>query len=154
MFDIKFSMFFDRAGVLKHVADGTRSVLSKAGSFVWRRAKSSIKRRKRSATPGTAPSSHTGRLKNLIFFGYDASSLSVVIGPLLFRKREPTVPLLIEIGGKVTTTEERYVVGDDPEHLVKLPIGTSLTYDKFPFMEPALQAEQPKFPELFTNSIK
>lgn len=154
MVDIKFSMFFDRPAVIKRVKDGTKSVLSKAGAFVRRRAKSSIRKRKRSAEAGNAPSSRTGRLRDLIYFGYDAITQSVVIGPLLFRKRTPTVPLLLEIGGEITTTEERYVRDGDEGRLTKMPPGTKLTYAKFPYMQPAWDAERPNFPGLFTNSIK
>jgi len=35
--------------------------------------------------PGSLPSSHVGTLRRLIFFGYDLSARSVVIGPAPLR---------------------------------------------------------------------
>ena len=137
MVDVKFSMFFDRAGVIKKVKDGTKSVLSKAGAFVRRRAQTSIRKRKKSSTPGSPPSSHVGLLRQLIFFGYDARTESVVVGPKLLKSKSPTVPQLLEFGGRVRTKE-----------------GTPNTYRRFPFMAPALKAEAPKFPSLFANAVR
>lgn len=138
MLEVKFSGFFDRPGVIAKVKDGTKSVLSRAGAFIRTRARSSIKKRKRSSEPGEPPSSHTGRLKDLIFFAYDKITESVVIGPLLFRKRTPVVPLLLELGGEATHWRT----------------GEKTRYSAFPFMQPARDAEAPKFPGLFTNAIK
>lgn len=144
MLDIKYSQFFDAPKVLKKVKDGTKSALSKAGSFVRTRAMRSIRSRKKSATPGSPPSSHTGLLKSLIFFGYDDRKDSVVVGPKLFRTSNnsgltgnTTAPHLLEFGG----TGNHWKTGKPA------------VYRKFPFMEPALQAEQEKFPGLFSGSV-
>ena len=88
------SMFFDTAKVKKAVSSGTRKVLSKFGAFVRRTARSSIRSRKKSSAPGSPPSSHTGLLKRLIFFGYDPSRRSVVIGPAPLRSTVEAPPLL------------------------------------------------------------
>ncbi len=139
MVDIKFSQFFDREGVIDKVKDGTKSALSKAGSFVRQRAKSSIRKRKKSAQPGNPPSSHTGLLKKFIFFGYDAETESVVVGPQLFKSGTPTpVTQLLEFGGETRSWRD----------------GSPAKYNAFPFMGPALEAERDKFPELFANSVK
>jgi|SRR5581483_6214999 len=135
--DIKFSMFFDREKVKRKVKDGTKSSLSKMGAFVRQRAKTSIRPRKKSSVPGQPPSSHAGQLRDRIFFGYDERSESVVIGPTLFKQESPTAPHLLEFSG--TTTG---------------PHGEPRRYRKFPFMEPALQKEQDKFPGLFEGSVK
>ena len=73
--------FFDSKAVTGAVDKATRRVLSRFGAFVRRGAKSSIRKRKRVSKPGEQPSSHTGLLKKFIFFGYDRSRSSVVIGP-------------------------------------------------------------------------
>jgi hypothetical protein len=138
MLNVKFSGFFDRPEVVKRVRDGTKSVLSRAGAFIRTRARSSIRKRNRSAEPGQPPSDHGGWLKKLLFFAYDAATHSVVVGPLLFRKQSPTAPLLLEEGGTVKHWRT----------------GEPATYSAFPYMKPAMEAERPKFPELFTNSIK
>jgi ribosomal 50S subunit-associated protein YjgA (DUF615 family) len=75
------SSFFDRKIVIDAMDRAARNVLSKFGAFVRQRAKSSIRQRKRASDPGKPPSSHTGVLKDFIFFGYEADRQSVVIGP-------------------------------------------------------------------------
>ena len=136
--DVKFSMFFDRAKVTRAVKDGTRSALSRAGAFVRQRAKTSIRKRKKSASPGHPPSSHTGRLRNLIFFGYDERAESVVIGPKLFRQANPPAPHLLEFSGQTRSWRD----------------GRTQHYRKFPFMAPALEAEAQKMPGLFQGAVK
>jgi hypothetical protein len=140
MVDIKFSMFFDKPGVIKHVKDGTESVLSKAGAFTRRTMKGLIRPGKKPAKPGKPPKSHTGIFKDLIYFGYDEKTQSVVIGPKLSkRSQSPTVPELLDRGGTIA-------------HHWKT--GKPATYHAFPYVQPALEIEAPKFPELFTNAIK
>lgn len=138
MVDVKFSMFFDRAGVQRKVKDGTKSVLAKAGAFVRQRAKTSIRKRRRIATAGSPPSSHAGQLRDLLLFGYDERTSSVVVGPQLFRHRSnSTVPGLLEFGG--ITHDAR---------------GRRLNYRAFPYMGPALEKEKGKFPGLFSGAVK
>ena len=139
MIDVKVTQFFDRATVIEKVRDGTKSTLAKAGAFVRTRARSLLRRRKRSAQPGQPPSDHGGYLKRWIFFAYEAATQSVVIGPRLFRSSRPTVPQLLEGGGEIARHRSS---------------GKPATYSKFPFMEPALEAERPKFPELFSDVVK
>lgn len=128
-------MFFDRAAVTDKVKEGTKSPLAKFGAFVRQRAKGLLRKRKKSATPGNPPSSHIGLLKDLIFFGYDTSH-SVLVGPTRFRSGTPTAPQLLEQGGRTIRR------------------GKPALYRQFPFMAPALEAEAPKFPELFANSVR
>lgn len=101
------SAFFDRDSVKKKLDMGMRRVLSRAGAFVRRRAKSSIRKRKKASPPGSPPSSHTGVLKDFIFFAYDDANKSVVIGPTktnqknAFGRGGKTVPGVLETGGIV-----------------------------------------------------
>ncbi|MGI4815796.1 MAG: hypothetical protein ACRYGG_21010 [Janthinobacterium lividum] len=135
--DIAFSQFFDRAAVQAKVKDGTRSALSKAGAFVRTRAKTSIRKRKASSEPGSPPSSHTGLLRDRIFFGYDSARESVVVGPqLLNGNRGLPVPELLEQGGDVKRGK------------------VQMHYAAHPFMRPALEAERDHFVEVFGNCIK
>lgn len=126
--------FFDKAGVIDAVDAGTRSAFSKYGAYVRTRAKSSIRKRKTSAPPGSPPSSHAGDLKRLIFFAYDANTKSVVVGPVAFRKGE--APRLLEHGGTATRRGK-------PAH-----------YRGNPTMLPAAKAEMPKFPDLIRGMVK
>ena len=78
MVEIKFKNFFDRAHVVRAVKDGTKSTLAKAGAFVRRKAKGLIRPAPKSGKykpqPGKTPRSHTGRLRDLIFFAWDAAA--------------------------------------------------------------------------------
>ena len=125
-------MFFDRDAVINAISTGDRRRLSKAGAFIRRRARSMLRFRKRSASPGQPPSVRSrdsfSTLRNVLFaLGDDQQS--VVVGPravpsLRLRKASTSyVPALLEFGG---TAEVR---------------GRRCRYAAFPFMQPALEAE-------------
>jgi hypothetical protein len=131
--------FFDREKVKRSVDAGTRKVLSKFGAFVRQRAKTSIRQRKGTSLPGQPPHSHTGLLRKFILFAYDPQRKSVVIGPTLIRT-DSQAPRLLEHGGEVgrrTKTKMRW-----------------LHYRPRPFMQPALEAEKPKLPILWRDSVR
>lgn len=122
----------------------TRSALSKAGAFVRRTARSSMKSRQGKkagsySAPGTPPNVHAGQLKDLLFFGFDPGNRSVVIGPVPFGKGE--APNLEEFGGSVPRRGRRGVV-----KVAKYPAR--------PFMGPALQKEIPQMPARWANAVK
>ncbi len=162
MFDLKVkNLFFDGQRVKSAVDRARRRVLSKAGAFVRRRAKSSIRRRKDPAPPGKPPSSHVGLLRRLIFFSYDPRGDSVVIGPV--RRSDSDAPHTLEFGGRVKTrkaTRVRVKAGRDKsgrfkkDRIVKVSAGTVMTYRPRPYMGPALKAEEPKLPRMWANSVK
>lgn len=134
---IKFRlMFFDTNAVKTAIDRRTRRALSRYGAFVRTRARSSIRKRKKVATPGTPPSSHAGDLKRLIFFAFEPVEKSVVIGPVPFK--EGTAPALLEEGGRTT-------VHEDGRARVR-------HYREFPFMGPADQKERPKLSTFFSDS--
>lgn len=100
--------FFDTEKVRQAVDQATLRNLSKIGAFVRTRSRSSIRKRKSASNPGSPPSSHTGLLKDLIFFGLErGSEPNVVIGPVLanrsMRGAKPqagmTGPQILEDGG-------------------------------------------------------
>lgn len=129
--------FFDRAAVIARVEKATIRAMSKFGAFVRKRARSSIRRRRKISEPGQPPSAHSGEIK-LIYFVYDPGTKSVVVGPLLFKRGE--APPLLEFGGE---RQKRLKSGE-----VKV-----LHYRPRPFMGPALEAEQPKFALQFRGSL-
>ena len=118
--------FFDSGEIQKRVNAATRKTLSKIGAFIRTRAKTSIRKRKKISEPGQPPSSHEGSLRRLIFFGYDKTTQSVVVGPAAFR--EGTAPRLLEFGGSRQTT-------------AKSGAAKVLVYRPRPFMRPAGEAE-------------
>jgi len=121
--------FFDRKTVIGAVDRATRKVFSRFGAFVRRSARSSIRKRKAISKPSTPPSSHVGTLKRLIFFGYDPSKKSVVIGPTPLNGKTEAPPLL-EYGGRIVRRNRS---------------GRKVTakYGARPFMGPAFEKEKP-----------
>lgn len=128
--------FFDSEAVAKKVEAGKRRVFSRMGAFVRTRARSSIRRRRKSSPPGQPPSAHSGEIK-LIFFAWDDATQSVVAGPVPFRGKSGlaggVVPRVLEFGGDVAAG------------------GTVKHYAGNPFMRPALEHERPKFKDMLPN---
>jgi hypothetical protein len=138
-FQVAKQGFFDREKVKRSVDAGTRRVLSKFGAFVRQRARTSIRRRKGTSPPGSPPYSHVGLLRKFILFAYDTQRKSVVIGPTL-TKEGSTAPRLLEYGGDAVI-EDR----GKAQHA---------RYRPRPFMGPAFEAEKPKLPALWRNSVR
>ncbi|MBI5864318.1 MAG: hypothetical protein HZB38_07410 [Planctomycetes bacterium] len=135
-------LFFDKAAVVRAVDSAKRRVLSKAGAFIRTTAKHSIRTRKGPAPPGSPPHSHEGSLRRLIFFGYDRSSDSVVVGPVGFRKS--TAPNVLEFGGTTLVTTRRR------GHVMKQKVRVETR----PYMGPAFEKERPKLPRMWAGSVR
>jgi len=157
-------LFFDRRAVMSATDQATRRVLSKFGAYVRRGAKSSIRKRKRASLPGRPPSSHTGLLKRFIYFGYDPSRRSVVIGPVRLAGKRGEAPPILEYGGSVRVRRGRWMRRGRPGRdargrftnapRVFVEAGTRLTYAARPYMGPAFERERPKLPAMWADSIK
>jgi len=139
-------LFFDTKAVRSKVDKATRRVLSKFGAFVRRSAKSSIRKRRRVSAPGQPPSSHTGLLKRFIFFSYDPSQRSVVIGPERLTSKMGTAPEALEYGGRSQVAGGR--------QYDKRSKSTKVIVRQRPFMGPAFEKEKPKLPEMWKNSVR
>lgn len=131
--------FFDRAIVQQAVDRAQRKVLSKFGAFVRQRARTSIRKRKGTSSPGGPPFSHVGLLRKFILFAYDPARQSVVIGPTLLREGSQA-PKLLEHGGETILETKRG--------------RKRARYRPRPFMGPAFEAEQEKLPALWLNSVR
>ncbi len=143
MLDLRIKeLFFDRPKVKRAVDAARRKVLSKGGAFIRQTARTSIRKRKGTSKPGSPPYSHVGLLRRFILFGYDRQSESVVIGPVGIKGS--TAPRVLEQGGKTTATRRRR--GKRTERRVRVAAR--------PYMNPALEKERPKLPELWRNSVK
>lgn len=155
-------MFFDRQAVLNATDRARVRALSKFGAFVRRADKSSVKYKKGKSAAGSPPHAHrlahfkrkkkskgqtvrqpSSPLRELIFFGYDSSSRSVVIGPAAFKSRlgVGVVPRVVEEGG----------VGPFVGKGGKVQ---SAVYKPRPHTGPAFRREIPKLPQMFKDSIK
>lgn len=120
----------DRAGL---------RMLGKAGAFTRRKARSSIRRRKRISAAGEPPSSHSGELRNFIFFFVDPKRKSMIAGPTLLNGagRGATVPELLERGGDAVLRRAATKKGEKERERFA-------HYDPRPFMAPAAETEFPK----------
>ena len=132
-------LFFDRARVINAVDRTTRRNLSRFGAFVRQRARSSIRTRKRISEPGQPPTNRTGLLKRNIFFVYEPTRRSVVIGPVLLNTTSGA-PELLEHGGTVI----RQVRGRS----------VRMTYRPRPYMGPAFEEEHNQLEKLWRNSVR
>jgi hypothetical protein len=98
-------MFFDRRAVIDAVGRANATVLAKAGAFIRRSAKGTIRYAKGVSKPGNPPHAHESTkhgkdspLRELIFFAYDDATNSLVVGPTPFQG--PAIaPRVLELGG-------------------------------------------------------
>lgn len=106
--------FFDRDRVRKAVASARRRAYERQGALVRTIARRSIRKSKKSSAPGQPPRSHSGELRNEIYFGYDRSTETVVVGPARLNiiffdgDRQPVsglVPEILEYGGVIQVLE-------------------------------------------------
>lgn len=132
------SLFFDKAAVMQAVDKATRKALAKAGAFIRRDARRSIRTREGPAPPGQPPHSHKGHLKRFLFFAWDPASRSVVVGPAALGRAN--APPLLEFGGRTTIRTKK---GRVQAH-----------YEPRPFMNPALEKNRPLLPTLWKDSIR
>lgn len=143
--------FFDRPKVLGIAGEASVKVLSRQGALVWKIARRSIRKRKKPSQPGSPPSSHVGLLKDMMFFSYDDSSRSVVIGPVLINK--PTgAPRTLEFGGDTEIEEHKFRYRGGKR--VYLTVRKKVTIKARPYMGPALEAAKPYLEKTWQNSIR
>jgi hypothetical protein len=133
-------LFFDRTAVMAATTAAERKVLSRFGAFVRQRARTSMKRRRDPAPPGEPPSAHTGLLRQHLYFAWDPSARSVVIGPVALNQKQRGVPPLLEYGG--------------PAVRVRWGRPRQVFYQPRPFMRPAFAAEQARLPTLWRGSVR
>lgn len=115
MLDLRIKeLFFDRPAVQRSVDRGRRRAHIRIGGFLRTVARRSIRKRKGVSEPGKPPHSHTGLLRNHIYFAHDPGAESVVIGPALLATRDDdgkpvsgTVPQVLEQGGAIRVREVR-----------------------------------------------
>jgi hypothetical protein len=155
--------FFDKPAVMAKMDAARRRALSKAGAFVRRDARASIRKSKGISKPGSPPRSHEGSLKKFLLFSYDAATESVVVGPAKL-SNGTGAPEILEFGGTRMLKKDVVMrVGkpgrDSRGRFVNSPrvtvkAGTTIRYAARPFMGPALEKNRTKIPEAFLNSVK
>jgi hypothetical protein len=141
VFKVAKASFFDRPAVTSAVEKAAIKVLSRFGAFVRTRARTSIRKKKGTSPPGGPPYSHVGLLRKFIFFSYDKSTESVVIGPTLINS--PTgAPENLEYGG--TTERPAWYRGKDKTIRIR----------PRPYMGPAFDAELPNLEPMWRDSVR
>jgi hypothetical protein len=171
--------FFDRDVVMKAVDGARLKVLSQAGAFVRRTAQQSIRpgvrtikgvsKRTQPSKPGKPPKSWTGLLKNFIFFAFDPTTKSVVVGPTPLNQHHVVggqltrgaVPQVLEKGGTIGIREYQLSGG------LWVPYGRrarsrqgrpvrvrNVNIAARPYMGPSLLKNVSKFPSLWERSVR
>jgi hypothetical protein len=150
-------LFFDSPTVQAAVDQGTRRVLSRFGAFVRSAARRSMRRPGKKglpSPPGTPPRTRKGQLKNFVFFFYDWTRRSVVIGPELLPgviHINPTIPQVHEEGGRIVQTRRRRRGRRKSKTLRRY----LATYPARPYMGPAFEkVKDEKLDNLWRNSVR
>lgn len=171
--------FLDRRQVIEAVGRANIKALSKAGAFIRKRSRTSLRRRKKTSSPGNPPSVHSNdsiaTLKNILF-AYEPQQESLVVGPVKLNQREQswidfgqtTVPQLLEFGDVALLHEWSWDGGRTWSRRDKRVRHASrhrrevydfiarkrrAVYKPRPFMGPALEAEQDRIPEAWAGSV-
>ena len=149
---VKFDQFFDRRSVLDRMDKKEQKVLGRTGAYGRGAVRKSIRKapKKKAITSGPPRYHVRGResLKDRIFFGYDKTTGSVVVGPEKFNAKggggrgsiayrlvgASTVPELLEKGGT------RIVIGRGRGRNAKRIKPIRQTYKPRPFVGPSTPA--------------
>ena len=171
--------FFTSDKVKKMLSPGVIKALSKAGAYTRRAAKSSLRYRKSSSAVGQPPSVHrimkqnrkdkkTGLMKQqqvsplreLLFFGYDSTTQSVVVGPVITGGKRPTtdgpVPRALERGGRIykitkvnVSRSPRVISARQREAFLRKKAAGTLPVPRRPPMERKIVEPRTLFPRPF-----
>lgn len=140
--------FFDRPGVLRIIDAGTAAGLSKFGAYVRQTAQQSIRspgKKGKPSKPGRPPKNRTGKLKDNIFFTYDQTRRSVVIGPISFNGGGGKAPAVLEYGGTFVRNL-RFKGGRSKSVTVQIAAR--------PYMTPAFEKNLKKLPRIWKDIYK
>ena len=88
------------------------------------------------ARRGEAPRKRAGQLRQFLYFAFDQTTRSVVVGPADLPVKKGEQPAVLETGGRTVTAS-----------------GRSVRIHPHPYMAPSLAENQHKVPELFRDSI-
>lgn len=167
------TFFFDKP-ILSAFDKATVKNLSKFGAFVRRTAKGLIRKvgkKGKPSAPGNPPKSRTGILKEFLYFAFDPSKGSVVIGPAKTNQvffngaGQPvkgTVPAVLEYGGEVGILEwwlPRLKVWRRADLRSKRRLAQRQTRVRTvkiaprPYMQPAIAKESPKFANIWADTM-
>jgi hypothetical protein len=170
LIDVK-KLFFDMPAMQKGIRKAKLKGLSKAGAFVMRRARQSIRSSKKISQPGQPPRAHGQKLlKRNIFFELDKAREMTLVGPIFLNQinrdqdgqpTRGTVPSVLEYGGTIKILEVfrygqwRRVDQRSMRRTEGLPMRLRTVHIAArPFMGPALEKEKPNFPAMLAGTFK
>jgi len=140
--------FFDRKAVMDMMSAVTVKMLGYFGGYTRKVAKSSIKKQAGPSAPGTPPHSHTGLLRDHIYYACERGKVNVVIGPEKLEGLKTygitTTPELQEYGGMVEVPAGR---GRRGEHKAAL-------FPDRPYMHPAFETAKEHLPEVWAQAVR
>ena len=165
------SLFFDRLAVMEALTKAEQIGLSRAGAFTRRAAQTLMRsggKKGKISKPGEPPRTHGDRLlRKHLFFAFEPSKKSVVVGPALLNgrakyNRGKTIPETLEFGGAIDVPVSIMRDGTAvPTHLVK-PAARRFLHrtirpgfvEARPYMRPAREKVEAKFAEMFRNTFR
>ena len=149
---VKFKAEFENTQrILDRMGQVAKRAIMGQGGYIRKTAVNSIKTIDGPSAPGSPPHNHRtfhgkrGALKNLLFFKWDDSSSSLVVGPELLPSMPtaPTIPEILESGGTEMATVKSGMVWQNKQ----------ITIAPRPYMSPALQSSQQRLPEFWAKSL-
>lgn len=152
--------FFDRALVTSKIDKTTARAFVKIGATVRKIERNSIRYSPNPSKEGRPPNAHGSNslLKEKIFFVYDASTKSVVIGPALIngaRNQTPgsTAPEVLEFGGTVIFDRAVFIDESSTTGRLRRRIREKVTREvkPRPFAAPALEKTKDRYPHLWAD---
>ncbi len=161
-------MFFDRKGLGSAMDRAKLRFLARAGAYVMKVARRSIRTSDEPSQPGEPPHGHADQqLSRNIYFGLDRSDETCVVGPINLRTKgarpvRGTVPRALEQGGQIWVQEVyqfgrwRSVSGRrNGNRFNGLPTRLrKVTIEARPFMGPALAVCRHKLPSLMKGTFR
>lgn len=155
--------FFDRPVVTSALDRVTHQVFSRFGGYVRKASRSNLKHFYRGPSEApNPPHSHTGLLRDFIYYTYDRKRRTVVIGPVRIRSpNAPDIPRKLELGGAFRLTEVQLSGGfwvrpsnrRATQHPRQRPTRVRMgTIEARPFMAPAFQAGLKKLPDFWVEA--
>jgi hypothetical protein len=152
--------FFDRAAVTRNIDKTTARAFVKIGSLGRRIERNMIRYSPNPSKSGKPPHAHGSNslLKEKIFFVYDATNKSVVIGPALINgaKSIPpgkTVPEVLEFGGTIVFPRSTWVTESATSGRLRRRIVESVTrqMQPRPFAAPTMEILETKYQKLWAG---
>lgn len=137
---------FFRDDLLAKIGKAKFRALSKFGAYVRTRSRTSLRYKQGTAPAGKPPYSHSGLLRDFIYFAYDESTGSVVIGPVVLNGGSAQALESLEYGGPSILRRFRHGKYEE--------IATQT--GEHPFMRPAYQEELDRgsLEKVFDNAME